>query len=61
MEEQLIDTCFLFRKNCIRSLGEILWLKPLRKLSNLMLSENPCSDNNSLYRHTGSDYNISYC
>jgi Leucine-rich repeat (LRR) protein len=40
------------RKNNIQDLSEILWLKPLRKLSSLMLSENPCSDGNGLYRHT---------
>ena len=32
---------------------QVLWLRPLRKLSSLMLSENPCSEGNSVYRHTG--------
>jgi len=40
------------RKNDINSLSEILWLRPLKRLSNLMLSENPCSEGNSRYRHT---------
>jgi len=40
------------RKNKIAALSEVLWLRPLRKLSSLMLSENPCSEGNSVYRHT---------
>ena len=32
---------------------KVLWLRPLRKLSSLMMSENPCSEGNSVYRHTG--------
>jgi len=40
------------RKNKIATLSEVLWLRPLRKLSSLMMSENPCSEGNSVYRHT---------
>ena len=38
---------------------QVLWLRPLRKLSSLMLSENPCSEGNSVYRHTGCSYSLS--
>ena len=41
------------RKNQISSLSEVLWLRPLRQLASLMMSENPCSEDNSRYRHTG--------
>ena len=34
------------RKNNIKSLTEILWLRDLQKLRNLWLAENPCAEGN---------------
>ena len=42
----------------MKHLSQVLWLRPLRKLSSLMMSENPCSEGSSVYRHTGCSMRI---
>jgi len=40
------------KKNQIRSLSEIVWLRELGRLRHLWLAENPCAEGNERYRQT---------